>query len=236
MSRTARLFDLLQLLRARTRPVSGQELASELGVSLRTLYRDIGTLQGQGAHIVGEAGLGYVLTPGFLLPPLMFAEEEVEALVLGARWVIERGDARLEAAARHALAKIREVLPQALREELDGASLIVPPGERAVQGRIDLSLLRHVIRSGHILRMTYEDAGGAMSERAVWPFALAYFDRVHVMVAYCETRQAFRHFRTDRIHAVEVDERRYPKRRQVLLAEWRKVMAREHGPKPADKS
>ncbi len=108
--------------------MSGRILAEELGVSLRTLYRDIGTLQGQGASIVGEAGLGYILRPGFMLPPLMFSEDEIEALVLGSRWVADRGDARLGEAARNALAKIAAVLPADLRDELDASTLLVGPG------------------------------------------------------------------------------------------------------------
>ena len=92
MSRAARLLDLIQLLRSHRRPVSGQTLATDLGVSLRTLYRDIATLQSQGAVIEGEPGLGYILRAGYMLPPLMFTEEEVEALVLGSRWVAGRSD------------------------------------------------------------------------------------------------------------------------------------------------
>ena len=113
MSRAQRLLDLLQLLHRHRRPVTGQSLADELGVSVRTLYRDIATLQAQGAHIEGEPGLGYVLRPGFLLPPLMFSEEELSALVLGMRWVADRGDGPLARAARDATAKIAAVLPRA---------------------------------------------------------------------------------------------------------------------------
>ncbi|CPR19793.1 Transcriptional regulator, DeoR family [Brenneria goodwinii] len=78
MSRAQRLLDLIQILRNHRFPVTGANLAAELGISLRTLYRDIGTLQAQGADIEGEPGLGYVLRPGFMLPPLMFSEEEIE--------------------------------------------------------------------------------------------------------------------------------------------------------------
>src|SRR6516225_364885 len=105
MSRAERLLDLIQILRRHRRPVAGKLLAEELGISLRTLYRDIASLQAQGAGIEGEAGIGYVLKPGFMLPPLMFSEEEIEALVLGSRWVAERGDQRLAAAAKNALAR-----------------------------------------------------------------------------------------------------------------------------------
>ena len=106
MSRAQRLLDLIQLLRGYRHPVSGAVLAEALGISLRTLYRDIETLNAQGAHIDGEPGVGYVLRPGFMLPPLMFSEEEIEAIVLGSRWVADRTDAALSGAARSALAKI----------------------------------------------------------------------------------------------------------------------------------
>src|SRR6478609_1886403 len=127
MSRSERLLDLIQCLRRHRRPVSGQTLADELGISIRTLYRDIATLQGQGAPIEGEAGLGYVLKPGFTLPPLMFTDEEIEAIALGSRWVAKQTDSRLSAAAADALAKIAGVLPDDLREELDATTLLVGP-------------------------------------------------------------------------------------------------------------
>src|SRR6188768_1153433 len=106
MSRTERLFDLIQILRRHRYPVSGITLAQELGISLRTLYRDISSLQAQGAEIKGEPGMGYILQPGFMLPPLMFSEEEIEALVLGSRWVHQRADRALADAAANVLAKI----------------------------------------------------------------------------------------------------------------------------------
>src|SRR5215467_1409741 len=134
MSRAERLLDLIQVLRRYRQPVSGQTLADELGVSIRTLYRDIATLQGQGAAIDGEAGLGYILRPGFMLPPLMFTEEEIEALVLGSRWVAERADAPLSKAARNALANIVAVLPDDLRDGADASSLLVGPGEEIAAG------------------------------------------------------------------------------------------------------
>lgn len=131
MSRAERLLDLIQLLRRYRYPVSGAALAAELGISVRTVYRDIATLQAQGAEIAGEAGVGYVLRPGFLLPPLMFSEEEIEALVLGSRWVAERADNRLGAAARNALVKIGAVLPSDLRDTLNASALMVKAPPRA---------------------------------------------------------------------------------------------------------
>ena len=119
MSRAQRLLSLIQILRRHRFAVTGANLAEELGISLRTLYRDIATLQEQGVSIEGEPGMGYVLRPGFMLPPLMFSEEEIEALVLGARWVADRGDERLGAAAQNAVSKITAVLPGDLRDMQD---------------------------------------------------------------------------------------------------------------------
>jgi predicted DNA-binding transcriptional regulator YafY len=223
MSRSERLLDLIQILRRHRRPVSGRTLAGEMGVSIRTLYRDVATLQGQGAPIEGEAGLGYVLKPGFMLPPLMFTDEEIEAIVLGSRWVAKQPDARLGAAATDALAKIAAVLPDDLREELDATTLLVGPRAEVAEG-IDLGLVRQAIRNERKLNFLYRDASGAASDRMVWPFALGFFDKVRVVVAWCETRQDFRHFRTDRISGLDATDVRYPRRRQALLKEWRATL------------
>lgn len=218
MSRSERLLDLLQTLRRHRAPVTGRVLASDLGVSLRTLYRDIATLQGQGADIVGEAGLGYVLRPGFLLPPLMFSEDEVEALVLGARWVARRGDPPLAAAASDVLAKIAAVLPPARRDELETTGLLVGPG--GADGA-DMSLIRRAIRLERKVAIGYSDLSGASSHRTIWPIALTHFDRARVVVAWCEVREDFRHFRADRVTAITPLDARYPKRRAALIRAWK---------------
>lgn len=244
MSRTARLLDLLQLLRRHRHPVSGAAIAAELGISLRTLYRDIGTLQAQGAAIDGAPGLGYVLREGFVLPPLMFSAEELEAVVLGMRWVVQRGDGPLAAAARDALAKINAVLPPALQAELQSSTLLVarlrpepaetisatantpaaPPNAPPPQpGLADQHTagVRRAIRQQHKLAIGYRDGSGRTTQRTVWPFALGYFDRAQVVVAWCELRGDIRHFRCDRIAAVTPLDERYPQRREALLQAWR---------------
>src|SRR3984893_13883893 len=119
MSRAERLLELIEVLRRHRRPVSGRTLAVELDISLRTLYRDIAALQAQGAVIEGEPGIGYVLRPGFVLPPLMFSADEIEALVLGSRWVSDRGDDLLGSAARNAIAKIAAVPPAGFGDNLE---------------------------------------------------------------------------------------------------------------------
>jgi predicted DNA-binding transcriptional regulator YafY len=223
MSRAERLLDLIQILRGHRQPVSGQALADELDISLRTLYRDIASLQGQGAGIEGEAGVGYILKPGFMLPPLMFSEEEIEALVLGSRWVAKRGDARLGAAAENALAKIAAVLPEDLRDALEASALLVGAGEEIAAGDVELATIREAIRRERKLRIRYRDRNAEETRRTIWPFALGSFDRARVVAAWCELRQGFRHFRTDRIAAVTLTERRYPRRRQALLKDWRGI-------------
>ena len=221
MSRAARLIDLVQILRRHRRPVAGAVLAEELGVSLRTLYRDVATLQAQGAPIEGEAGVGYVLRPGFLLPPLMFGDDEIEALALGARWVGEHGGPRLARAARDALARIEAVLPADLRDRLDDAGLWIGPGKARPPEPIDADLLRRAIREEKKLDLAYADAGGATSRRIVWPIALAFFEQVRILVAWCELRQGFRHFRVDRMSDARLLDVCYPRRRRTLVKDWR---------------
>lgn len=221
MSRAQRLLDLIQVLRGHRRPVAGAVLAEEVGVSLRTLYRDIETLKAQGAHIDGEAGVGYVLHPGFMLPPLMFSEEEIEALVLGSRWVSERADGSLGKAARNVLAKIGTVLPEDLKDGIDASGLLIGPGEPIAAGDAELAAIRQAIRAERKMLVAYADERGRATKRTIWPFALAFYDCVRVVVAWCELREGYRHFRTDRIGALKPTPKRYPRRRAALLKEWR---------------
>lgn len=224
MVRAQRLIALIDLLRRHRYPVTGKHLAETLGVSLRTLYRDIATLQSQGANIEGEAGMGYVLRAGFLLPPLMFTEEEIEALVLGARWVAERTDSQLSEGAKSALNKIAAVLPIELKNILDDTSLLIGPSKESLMDTVNMADIRRAIRDERILSIVYRDLKDNQSERRIWPFALGYFDEVRVLVAWCELRQAIRHFRTDRILACQLEETRYKTPRHVQLKNWRATL------------
>jgi predicted DNA-binding transcriptional regulator YafY len=222
MSRAERLLDLMQNLRLRRRPVAGAALAEELGVSLRTLYRDIAALQEQGARIEGEAGFGYVLKPGFTLPPLMFSLEEVEALALGARWVEGRADEGLAKAARAALAKIAAVLPPERAEALDWPMLLAGASSASASDA-NLPRVREALGKERKLELDYVDKEGRRSARIVWPVAVGFFDHARMLAAWCETRQAFRHFRLDRMTEVKVLEERPPKARRTLLRDWRRA-------------
>lgn len=224
MSRSERLLDLLQVLRQHRRPVSGVVLAEQTGVSIRTLYRDIASLQSMGVMVEGEPGIGYVLKPGFMLPPLMFTPDEIEAIVLGSRWVAERTDSGLGIAARSALARIASVLPSDIRDDLETSTLVIGPATSTIPAdTVDVAMLRQAIRAGRKLTLVYGDATSAKSERTIWPFALSFFDSVRMLLGWCELRQGFRHFRTDRIVSAQMSETRYPERRQALFRKWREV-------------
>ncbi len=220
--RAARLLALIDHLRRARCPVTAADLASRHAVSLRTLYRDIASLRAQGADIEGDPGIGYRLKPGFLLPPLMFGTDELEALVLGARWVEAQADAELSQAATTALARISATLPEAMRIAIDTSGLFVPVWHENKTPEPWLPLLRHAIRDKRKLRMTYVDAGGEPSTRIVWPFAMAFFDPItRTFAAWCELRSAFRHFRADRVTALADAGEPYPERRHALLKRWR---------------
>lgn len=222
MARAERLLALIDALRRRRTPVSGQTLAAELGISVRTVYRDIAALKAQGATIEGEAGVGFVLRPGFLLPPLMLTEDEVDAVALGLEWVASRADTDLAAAAANARAKLTAVVPSGRRAQVEDSGLLVPPG--AVDPAAVASI-REAIRRERKVRIAYRDADAKPTERVVWPIAIGYFEAVRVAVAWCELRGAFRHFRIDRIAELETLPVRIPRRRVALKKQWQAEMA-----------
>jgi predicted DNA-binding transcriptional regulator YafY len=228
MSRSERLLNLLQVLRRHRRPVSAQTLAHASSVSVRTLYRDIASLRAQGAEIEGEPGVGYVLRPGFVLPPLMFRSIDIEALMLGLRWVADRGDAALAAGARDAATRIAAVLPPALRRELETSALLVGTQWPSSNDSTAQEHLRTAIRTGRKMRLSYRDKDGTVSERVIWPFALVYFDEARVLAGWCELRADIRHFRADRIIRMELLDEAAPRAPSALLDEWRKKL-RESG-------
>ena len=221
MDKTERLFSVMDALRRHRRPVTAAQLADEQGVSVRTLYRDIQTLIGLGAPIEGEAGIGYMLKPGFFLPPLMFSAEELEALVLGARWVEARPDGALSAAARNALGKIATASPDDLRDRISNTGLW--PIRSDWSGRKEqpmLGTIREAMRSERALQLAYADEQGRTTEREIWPLALAYYDDKQIVAGWCTLREDFRNFRTDRIVAVTPTDIPFGRRRASLVREW----------------
>lgn len=209
--------------------MSAEALAERHGVSTRTIYRDIASLRGQGATIEGEPGVGYRLAPGFMLPSLSFSEEELEAMVLGIRWVVTQGDPALAEAAERSLSRIFDTLPPKLRIAMDTCGLFVPAcSSPAVEPW--MSTLRRAIRNEEVLELEYRDLKGQLTQRRVWPFVIAFFQRVRLFGAWCELRQDFRSFRVDRVLGVRSTGERYPQRRHDLIARWRRRLdAEEQG-------
>jgi len=203
MRRADRLFRIVQILRRR-RVTTARRLAEELEVSERTIYRDIRDLSISGVPIEGEAGVGYALPRGFDMPPLMFTEDEIEALVLGARMVRAWGDRDLVRAADDVVAKVEAVVPPRLRERIGDSrlfSLNFQPRRRDAEL---LALLRHAIRERRKVTMEYTRADGEGSERTVRPLCLAFTPPEWMVTGWCELRDDFRNFRLDRIEAMSV--------------------------------
>ena len=198
MRRADRLFQIVQLLRRRRRATTAASIAEQLGVSERTIYRDIRDLALAGTPIDGEAGVGYRLKPGYDLPPLMFDREEIQALVLGARIVKQFGDPALARASASILNKIAAVLPEDLRPLLAETALFVPPRIGAAQSADGLTAAREALVASRKIHFTYGDPTGRVTERTVRPLGIFFWGRVWTLAAWCELRTDFRNFRLDR--------------------------------------
>ena len=226
MQRAERLLDLIQSLRRRRCPVTAETLGAELNVSVRTVYRDIGALVRQGVPVRGEAGIGYILDAGFDMPPLMLSPDEIEAVLVGMRWLAERADPVLARAAEDVVSKVAAVLPTHLKPILLDGSLFAPVyGADKPVDQVDVAAVRAAIRQGRKLQVRYRDEAGRESERMIWPIGMTFYDRVRIVIAWCELRQAFRHFRTDRLTDLAVRDERYPARRADLFRRWQREEA-----------
>jgi predicted DNA-binding transcriptional regulator YafY len=227
MRRADRLFDIIQRLRTARGPLTAAALAEELEVTVRTVYRDVATLQARRVPIEGEAGIGYVLRRGFDLPPLMFTSEEIEAIVVGAKMVSRTGDPSLQDAAERVLSKVTTVLPEALREQLASAPIFVSPRGAPVPEAVDFGVVRQAIRDERKLSIRYVDEKSVATERTIWPIAVAYYMQATLIGAWCELRRDYRHFRADRVSAMTVLDERYPSDNGRLMAEWLRMRERE---------
>jgi predicted DNA-binding transcriptional regulator YafY len=221
MRRADRLFEIIQHLRRRP-TVRARELSQSLEVSERTIYRDIQDLMASGVPIEGEAGVGYVLKAGFDLPPLMFKEQEIEALVLGARMVESWADSELAVAATDAIAKIEAVIPDRLRDYMANTALLAPSSFGIEPIKCDLADLRRAVRSRLKVSFRYTDVLRQRSERTVWPLSLAFFGPVWLLAAWCELRNDFRTFRLDRMERFSVKSERFRPERGKTLQDFLK--------------
>jgi len=234
MRKAERLFQIIQILRRSSCPVTSAQLADELEVARRTIYRDIAHLIGQRVPIAGEAGFGYVLDPRYDMPPLMLTPEEIEAGVLGAQMVAKLGDAAITNAARDVLAKIASTIPSDLLPFMVEPAVSLKPGEVEDGSMFDSRPLRRAIREGRKTRLDYRAANGEVTRRIVWPVLLGYADAHCLLIAWCEAKQAFRHFRTERILDLEVLEEPIGLSRAKLRQQWRKWRETELSrPRPA---
>lgn len=229
MRRADRLFRVIQILRRSRRPVTAQAIAAELNISVRSVYRDIADLASQDVPVRGEVGVGYVLDRHFDMPPLMLTPGELEAAVLGAQWVAERGDAALANAARDLLSKITAAVPQSLRTFITEPTLGTPANNLPVKDGLDLAKTRAWIRAGRKLRIRYRDEGGQETERVVWPVIIGYADSVRLLAAWCELRGAFRHFRTDRIVQADFLDQAHGSTLPNLKRKWEHYMRSTRG-------
>ena len=229
MRRADRLFQIIQILRRSARPITASMLAVELEVTVRTVYRDMADLIAQRVPIRGEAGVGYILDREYDMPPLMLSADELEAAVLGAQWVADRGDPGLASAARDLLAKISGVVPDHLRPFIADPGIGAAPTRAASVDGIDMARLRTAIRAGCKVRIHYRDEAGRPSERIVWPVMVGYAETVRLLAAWCEWRHAFRHFRTDRIEAAAFLDERFGQRPADLRRDWKRQFEAERG-------
>lgn len=220
MRRADRLFDIIQALRVAKAPLTAADLALQLEVTVRTVYRDIATLQARRVPIEGAAGLGYMLRQGFDLPPLMFTLDEIDAILVGAQLIQRTGDPGLQAAARSVLSKVTVALPDHLRHHLDLPPIYVSPFGASVPSSIDLNDVRRAIRGRQKMAIDYIDGDGAHTKRVIWPLAVAYFIETTLVCGWCELRQDYRHFRADRIEGGKLLSETYPADDGQLLQDW----------------
>ena len=199
MRKASRLFEIIQILRLAKKTVTAADIATRLEVTVRSVYRDIAALQAMRVPIEGERGIGYILRPGFDLPPLMFSIEEMEAIVLSLALLERTGDDELKQAAKRVSAKIAGAVPPPLRQTFEANALHAWGFAAPSASAIDLSLVRRAIRDEEKLELAYRDELGRATERIIRPVALIYYAKTANIVAWCELRQAIRNFRSDRI-------------------------------------
>lgn len=220
MRKSDRLFQIIQILRRSSLPVTSAQLAEELEVARRTVYRDIAHLIAQRVPIEGEAGFGYVLDPRYDMPPLMLTPEEIEAVVLGLQMVARFNDATIRNAASDVMAKITAVMPQNLLPYIAEPAVGTKPTTAKAEEALDTRPLRRAIREGRKLHIDYRAVSGDVTSRIIWPVLLGYADEHNLLIAWCQSKRAFRHFRTDRILKVEILEEPIGMSRSKLTQQW----------------
>jgi len=201
MRRADRLFQIVNVLRRRRTATTATHLAERLGVSERTVYRDVRDLILAGTPIDGEAGVGYRIRPGYDLPPLMFDRDEIQALVLGARIVRQFGDPALARASDAILGKVAAIVPKDLAPLVADTRLFVPSTIGAGTSADALGRAREALIARRKLELSYAKTDGGATKRTVRPLGIFFWGRTWTLAAWCELRQDFRNFRLDRVAA-----------------------------------
>lgn len=220
MKRADRLLQIIELMRRERRPVTASYIAEELEVTQRTIYRDMVTLTASGVPIEGEAGVGYVMGDGYHLPPMMFTEDELEALMLGMRMVMERADKDLAKAAKNLVGKVSTAIPDDLASFFLNTDLYAPQFVKIPDEKVDVAEIRQALRHQNKIEITYKDVRGDVTARIIWPILMAHFYDNRNLVAWCEKRAAFRSFRTDRMVKIKKLDIKYKPYRKKLVKQW----------------
>jgi len=224
MRRADRLFRIVEFLKARRQAVTAETLAAELEVSVRTIYRDISDLSLSGVPIIGEAGVGYMLDKSYVLRPLMFEIEELDALMLGAQMVENWGDKELAKAAKQAIDKISSILPDSLKDEMLNTSVFSHPSQAKTLITVDFSALRKAVRNQNIVEFDYVTENKIESHRKIRPLCLTFFGPVWLALGWCELRHDFRNFRLDRMKNLQISKEIFDHEKGKRLRDYEKQL------------
>jgi predicted DNA-binding transcriptional regulator YafY len=228
MRRADRLLQIVQVLRRQSQPMTAQSIAQQVETSIRTIYRDIVTLQASGVPIDGETGIGYILRAGYDLPPMMFTRAELETIVLGMSMVRDRADAYLARASADVLAKISAILPETITFNLLRSTVAVYQRALAADAFGPfIPTIRIAVKDRCKLQVCYFDGNDKRTSRVIWPLGFVYFSHVTLVPSWCELRQAFRVFRADRFVSVQRTEQHFDSRNGALFKEAAKEVLKE---------
>ncbi|MCB8820654.1 helix-turn-helix transcriptional regulator [Microvirga rosea] len=220
MRKASRLFEIIQILRVAEQPVTAAQIAEKLGVTSRSIYRDIAALQAMGVPVQGGRGIGYLLRPGFDLPPLMFSIEETEAIVLALALLERTGDTGLKQSAKRASQRLAAAMPQPLRQALSGNALFAWGAVTPPPAGIDLGMVRAAIRDERKIEIAYRDEQGRETHRTIRPIALIYYSEAANVVAWCELREGLRNFRADRVKVSRLSDTFFKGEGEALRRAW----------------
>ena len=204
-SRLARLTSILTQLQSK-RIVTATYLAEKHQVSVRTIYRDIRSLEESGIPIVTEEGKGYTLMPGYQLPPVMFTEDEANALITAEKLINTNSDRSLVEHYSNAITKIKSILRYSQKEKADLLTdrIHFNPNTGAKSTSNYLMKLQSTITTFNVVEIEYKSLQQQSTKRKIEPFALYSTQGNWILIAFCRLRNDFRAFRVDLIQQLIV--------------------------------